>query len=155
MAKYGGEAVRGLKEARAAFKALPAHVRDAAFDATEQTGRVVMSGAKSRLKQGHGYRTGALQRAIGMSRSPKSGFVKVGLQRGAVVVTLPGGRQVRHRPSAIGHLVEFGHGGPHAARAYPFMIPAAEAERTNYAMRMKRAMKTVEGEMAARGGRMV
>lgn len=146
--------IKGLREARAAFKALPEHAREAAYYATEATGMEVMRGAKSRLRPGHGYRTGELQKALNISRSPKTGFVKVGLTRGAVTVTLPNGQKARHRPSAIGHLVEFGHGGPRPARAYPFMIPAAEAERGHYASRMKRAMKGLEQDMAARGGRM-
>jgi hypothetical protein len=152
---FDRSAVRGLSEARKAFKALPDHVQEAAFDASFKTGHAVMTSAKRNIRPGHGYRTGELQKAIAMSSSRKTGIVKVGLVRKPLVVTLPNGRMVRHRPSKIGHLVEFGHGGPKPARAFPFMIPAAEGERVEYASRMRRGLKEVERDMAARGGRML
>lgn len=142
-------AVQGLKEARAAFKAMPPMMQEEIGDATEQTARVVMADAKQRLRPGHGYRTGLLRQQIGMSFSRKTGIARVGIRKGVFVVTLPGGRKIRHRPNVIGHLVEFGHGGPHAAPAYPFMVPAAEAQRQPYAQRARRAMQVVAGRMAA------
>ncbi len=36
-------------------------------------------------------------------------------------------------PSKIGHLVEFGHGGPHPAAPHPFMRPAVDTNRSNSA----------------------
>ncbi|MBE3118843.1 MAG: HK97 gp10 family phage protein [Candidatus Atribacteria bacterium] len=32
-----------------------------------------------------------------------------------------------HDPTKIGHLVEYGHGGPHPARPHPFLRPAIDA----------------------------
>lgn len=44
-------------------------------------------------------------------------------------ITLEAGRAFIHRPALIAHLVEFGHGGPKPAPAYPFMRPAWESSR--------------------------
>lgn len=145
---YGKESVKGLIEARKAFKALPEETRTALWDATDETVDRVAYGAKSRLRPGHGYRTGELQKAIVFSKSKRTGFGKVGLKREVVVVTLPNGRQIRHRPSAIGHLVEFGHGGPSPAAPHPFMIPAAEEQRVPYAQRLKAQGKVLERAMS-------
>lgn len=38
---------------------------------------------------------------------------------------------VDHKIAPHGHLVEFGHAGPHPAPPHPFMRPAVEANRAN------------------------
>jgi hypothetical protein len=56
------------------------------------------------------------------------------------------------RPSKYAHLVEFGHargGGHSAAPPSPFMIPAAEAERTAFPTRCKTEMERLEARLAA------
>ena len=45
----------------------------------------------------------------------------------------------KHVPGNIAHLVEFGHGGPHAAPAHPFMRPAMDTKKGE-------AMKLVENK---------
>ena len=45
----------------------------------------------------------------------------------------------KHVPGNIAHLVEFGHGGPHAATAHPFMRPALDQKKGE-------AMKLVENK---------
>lgn len=151
--------VKGMIAARKAFQALPEETRAALWTATEETADVTAYEARMRLRHGHGIRTGALQRAIGVSKSARSGFAKVGLKREVLVVTLPDGRQVRHRPSAIGHLVEFGTSArvqektgrrTGAGRPFPFMKPAAESQRVPYATRLKRAGKDLERTMSSR-----
>lgn len=144
---YGKQSVKGLIEARKAFKALPQETQDALWAATDETVDRVAYGAKSRLRPGHGYRTGELKKAIGVSKSKRTGFGKVGLKREVVIVTI-NGKQYRHRPSAIGHLVEFGHGGPSPAAPHPFMIPAAEEQRIPYAQRLKNQGKVLERSMS-------
>jgi hypothetical protein len=37
-------------------------------------------------------------------------------------------REVWHDPVLTSHLVEKGHGGPHPAKAHPFLRPAAESQ---------------------------
>lgn len=140
--------VKGMIQARKAFQALPEETRVVLFDAASETADRVAYEALVRLRPGHGYRTGALQAAIGTSKSKRSGFARVGLKREVVVVTLPSGRKVRHRPSAIGHLVEFGHGGPSPAPPHPFMIPAAESQRVPYAQRLKAQGRVLERVMS-------
>lgn len=144
---WGKESVRGMAEAKKAFKALPQETKDAMWAATDETADRLLYGAKSRLRPGHGYRTGELKKALVVSKSKVTGFAKVGLKRESVVITI-NGKQYRHRPSAIGHLVEFGHGGKSPAAPHPFMIPAAEEQRAPYAQRLKAQGKVLERAMS-------
>ena len=144
---HGKQAIKGLAEAKKAFKALPQETQDAMWAATDETVDRVAYSAKARLRPGHGFRTGELQKAIGVTKSKSTGFGKVGLKRQSVMITI-NGRQVRHRPSAIGHLVEFGHGGPSPAAPHPFMIPAAEEQRVPFAQRLKAQGKVLERAMS-------
>ena len=155
MAVFGE--VRGIAQAKATFKRLPEDVRVRLFDeATEPTARAVLGDAKRRLRPGHGYRTGELQRALDVALSPKTGIAKVGIVKRTIWIHRAGsGKAFAYRPSKVGHLIEFGHGGPHAAKAYPFLLPAAEGQRQPYAQRAKRAIKGVETNLAARGGRVL
>lgn len=144
-------------EARKAFQALPEELRTAIWEATEETADRLAYGAKARLRHGHGVRTGALRDAIGVAKSKRSGTARVGLRRGPVVVTLPSGRRVRHRPSAIGHLVEFGSKNrtqdqtgrrTGSMRPRPFMLPSAEEQRVQYVQRLNRQGKVFERAMS-------
>lgn len=45
-------------------------------------------------------------------------------QTGTETKVVPAGTPIYHDPVRIAHLVEFGHGGPHAAPAHPFLRPA-------------------------------
>lgn len=144
---WGKEAVIGMSAAKKAFKALPQETKDAMWAATEETAERVLYGAKARLRPGHGYRTGELQKALTISKSKATGFAKVGLKSELVLVTI-NGKQYRHRPSRIGHLVEFGHGGPSPAAPRPFIIPSAEEQRMPYAQRLKGQGKVLEIAMS-------
>jgi hypothetical protein len=158
LSKYG-ESVGGLKEAIAAFKRLPQVSQDLLNKATEETARAIWTRARRNVPIRHsqiqGYLGGALRNAIDFDVNKKTGIGMVGLTRATRWVsggrgkpkvfagskvfvlgkggTAKGGKVIM--PSKYGHLVEFGHGGPHAARPRPFMIPAAEAERANYLRR--------------------
>ena len=82
-----------------------------------------------------------------MSRKTGIGRVGIGPRE---TVSLPSGRT--EQPTHIAHMVEFGHGGPHPAPAYPFLIPAAEGEKVNYVQRCHAAGREAEQQIAATGG---
>ena len=85
-----------------------------------------------------------------MSMSRKTGVAKVGIGP-RETVRLPGGVGIE-QPTQVAHLIEFGHGGPHPAPAYPFMLPAAEGERSNYLQRCQAAGQDAERAIAGTGG---
>jgi len=82
--------------------------------------RRVVKAAKARCPK----RTGQLKKSLGYRpRTYKAGvFAIVGPRKG--FASEVNGR--RHDPAKIAHLVELGHGGPHAAEAKPFLRPAMD-----------------------------
>ncbi len=154
-------AVRGVAEAQAAFRSAAPILQDRLADATEQTVRVIAFVAEQRVRR----RFGILAAHIHWSMSRKTGVGRVGIGP-RETVPLPhgagsrsaahGGRAVTvlgtEQPTHIAHLVEFGHGGPHPAQAYQFMIPAAEGEKGNYLQRCQAAGREAESQIAATGG---
>lgn len=150
--RYGSESVKGLAAARKAFKDIDPVMREHLNEATEQTTLVTLFDAKRRLTPGHGVRTGILRDQLASSFSAKTGFGRVGIKKGTFVINI-NGRSLYHKPSKIGHLVEFGHGGPHPAQAYPFMVPAAEGQRSLYVQRLTAAGKKAERKLEYVGGR--
>lgn len=152
---FGREAVTGLRGARKAFKELPLASQKEFNVASNETADAVLRRAKANLRPGHGYATGQLQRALGVRHAKGSGIAAVGIRRGFdLIIAGKGGSALTrkgaraHRPTKIGHLIEFGHGGPKPAPAYPFMMPAVEAERQLYVMRCRNAGKRLEAAMA-------
>ncbi len=158
---FDKSAVKGIREARQAFASIEPTMKDRLNDATEETARVVQFQAVQRVRR----RFGILAAHIMMSMSRKTGVARVGIgPREAVTLprgagsrsTTHGGREVtvlgRELPTKIAHLIEFGHGGPHPAPAYEFMIPAAEGERANYLQRCRAAGAEAERTIAATGG---
>lgn len=172
--------VTGLKEARAAFRRLPDVVRERMADATEQSCTRLLSDARRRVAPHRRY--GFLERYLAQSINRKSGEGRVGLPRVAAVIPAGASPSdtrtavIRRKgastfhvygagrakgakvvyPSKYGHLVEFGHrrGRGHAeAPAYPFMIPAAEAEKGHYLQGCRKAGQQIERDMSA--GRLV
>lgn len=166
--------VQGLREAKAAFQALPEVTRDALNDATFTTVSEIARLAKLRLKMNPSVDTGTLYNAVGFQMNWKSGRGRAGIQnvttrvsnvamkrtfkvKGRIVSAVSRSGQVRQRivrPTQYGHLVEFGGRGGEM-RPEPFMVPSAEAQQAPYLERCQRAGKAIERRMAARGGRVL
>lgn len=73
-------------------------------------------GPRNGFKTQIGVRTrGGAQRTVEIVRRKYTKTVTVQTKKGDPIF---------EDPAKIGHLVEFGHGGPHPAPAYPFMRPA-------------------------------
>lgn len=153
--------VRGLKEAQAVFRQLPDVARDAYVEiAVRPTASELVRDAQSRLIPGHGFVTGALKRSLGYTLNARTGQARVGIRRGFDVIrpgrngsALTSRGAFKHQPTKIGHLVEFGHGGPHPAPPHPFMVIAAEGQQAPFLSRARAAGRRIEGEMAAIGAR--
>jgi HK97 gp10 family phage protein len=137
---YGNEAVRGLAQAKRAFKALPDIAREALADATEETAEHIRAGAVRRVP----VRFGFLRDAIAKTMSRRTGVAKVGITRGTHIT--PDGSKVD--PARYGHLQEF---GSEHNPAHPFVLPAAEEQKDPYLRRAKDAGKTIERDMGALG----
>lgn len=162
--------VQGLREAKAAFQAMPEAFRDRLFDATFVTCSEIARAAKGHIQTSPSIRTGALLNAIGFTVSQKNGRGKVGVMNVTSSVFVAGKRiKVKGivtagkggsastskgasivRPSQYAHLVEF---GTRNMPAEPFMIPAAESQKALYLDRCKRASKDAEKDLAAIGMR--
>lgn len=103
------------------FKTLPQTIQNkAARPALAKAARRIVKAAKARCP----VETGQLRKSLGFKpRTYKSGvYTIVGPRTGFRVVV----NNVPHDPAKIAHLVEMGHGGPHAAPAHPFLRPAMD-----------------------------
>jgi hypothetical protein len=132
--KRFGLKIRGQKEMTAAFKALPDVVRERMADAVEKTAVAIVSRMRANVRVDKGI----LKRDLDYSINRKTGKATTGIRKDSP-------------RKSIGHLVEFGHGGPRPAPAYPFAIPAAEAEREGHLKRCKDAGAHIEKDMANKG----
>lgn len=148
--------VDGIPEMRAAFKLLPDVAKEAFRDAVFVTASEIVRQARGYLVPGHGFRTGALKESLGFRVTPH-GEARIGIRRGFQrAIAGRGGRALTsrgarlHIPTKIGHLVEFGHGGPHPAPPHRFLRPAYESQREAFLDRCRRAGRTIEQQMAAR-----
>lgn len=112
----------GAAAARRRFSRLPAVVRDELNKAVSDTTKAIRDAARSRAP----VRTGALKKSI-TSRVDKR------RAKGTVQA------KARHA-----HLIEF---GTSKMDARPFMLPAAEAERSRFIERAKDSGRRVEREM--------
>ena len=161
--------IKGMREAKAAFQALPEVVRDRMLDATETTVREIVRFAKGRLESSPSIRTRALYNHITWSVNKKNGRGRAGVATGTTTFTsLPGvTKKVRIKgivtansrakkgytvvqPRRYAHLVEF---GSRHAPAEPFMVPAAESQQQPYLDRCRAAGKHVETDLANIGMR--
>lgn len=151
--------VRGLKEAKAAFQALPQIVRDALNTATEATAREIARNAKARVLASPSIQTRSLYDAIGWSMNKNNGRGRAGISNVTTTIRV-GGKAFRIkgkvvgsrliRPSRYAHLVEF---GARHMPAEPFMIPSAEIETPAYLRRCQLAGRQIEKDAAAVGAR--
>lgn len=162
--------IRGLREAKAAFQALPATMRAHLNTATETTLSEIKRHAQGRIQASPSIQTRSLYNAIAFTLNKNNGRGKVGVSNGTTTITT-GGRTFRIkgtlragaggsaltsqgarliRPSRYAHLVEF---GSRNMRAEPFMIPAASSQEQPFLDRCRSAGKEVEKDLAAIGMR--
>lgn len=160
--------IRGLSQAKAAFQALPAIVRERMLEATETTVREIARQAQAKLLSNPSVRTRALHDHIKWQVTKTNGRGRVGVATGTTTIrignarrrikgiVIPGkdgsaatsaGAKVI-QPTRYAHLVEF---GAEHMPAEPFMIPAAEAEVQPFLQRCVRAGKDIEKDTAAIG----
>lgn len=132
--------VQGMRQAAAAFRGLPDVAQARLGQAVETTAFQIVQRARANARR----RSGTLADALDYAFNAKTGFAKVG------VAQVTG--DLGERPTHYAHLVEFGHGGPHAAGPHPFMIPAVEAERTSFLQRCQAAGPAMERDLASGGG---
>lgn len=166
--------ITGLREAKAAFQAMPEIMRDELNRATETTVREIVRLAKARVAASPAIRTRALFNSINWTLNRKSGRGRAGVSSGSTTVRtsststgkvrnvrvkgviVPGkdGGQIGARlvrPSRYAHFIEFGAKHKHMP-AEPFMVPSAEAEKKPYLDRCRVAGKKLEQKMAQIGG---
>lgn len=160
--------IQGLREAKAAFQALPQIVRDNMLDATETTVREIARGAQARIASSPSIRTRALYDHIKWRVTKTNGRGRVGVATGTTTMVI-GGRRFKVkgiitagqggsaskaagatviRPTRYAHLIEFG-ARQHAAE--PFMLPSAESQKQPYLQRAIAAGKGIERDTAAIG----
>jgi hypothetical protein len=162
--------IQGLREAKAAFQALPHVVREAMLDATETTVREIARTAQARILSSPSVNTRSLYNHIGWKITKTNGRGRVGVSSGetrmvvngrkirvkGIIVSGTGGSASKAagakliRPSRYAHLIEFGSS---RQKAEPFMIPAAAAEREPYLQRCIKAGQAIERNTAAIGMR--
>lgn len=159
--------IRGLSQAKAAFQALPAIVRERMLEATETTVREIARNAQAKIASSPSIRTRALYDAVKWQVTKTNGRGRVGIAnattrissialkktitvKGTVVSSVRDGKahMVVVQPTRYAHLVEF---GAEHMPAEPFMIPAAEAEVQPFLQRCVRAGKDIEKDTAAIG----
>lgn len=172
--------VRGLKEAKAAFQALPESMRLRLNTATETTLSEIVRHAKAKLQSSPSIQTRTLYNSIGYTLNKNNGRGKAGVQNVTTSVSIRTAHGVRKvkikgalflgntavsgksvtmlsaqgtrvmKPVKYGPKVEF---GTRNMRAEPFMIPAAKSQEQPYLDRCKRAGGEVERDMATIGMR--
>jgi len=138
---YLANHIKGLKEAKAKFQALPDVVRERMLGATETTCREIARQAQDRLLRSPSIRTRALYNAVAWQVTKTNGRGKVGIRSGSAA-----GRATVD-PTRYAHLVEK---GSVKMPAEPFMKPAAEAEAGPHQSRVARV--TVEACAAVASG---
>jgi HK97 gp10 family phage protein len=133
--------IQGLREAKAAFQALPTVVRERMLEASETTASEIVRAARARILASPSAQTRRLYNALAYKVTQTSGRAKVGVTD----VAFPDSRGMVDRPARRAHFVEF---GTRKMRAEPFMIPAAESQKQPYLERCQRAGKQVEQDLA-------
>lgn len=160
--------VQGLREAKAAFQALPEIAREHLLGATETTVREIARQAQANLQGSPSIQTRNLYNAVAWKVTKTNGRGRVGITTGQTVFSdlatrrrihvkgiLIAGRQGGasgrvDRPSRRAHFIEF---GTRHMRAEPFMRPAAEGQVQPYLQRCRAAGSGIERDVAAIGMR--
>lgn len=162
--------IQGLREAKAAFQALPERMRVRLNAATETTLSEIVRHAKARILASPSVQTRALLNSIGFSFNPNNGRGQAGVANVTTSITV-GGRRLRIRgvltagaggsalrsagarlvkPTRYAHMIEF---GTRRQPAEPFMVPAAQTQERPYLDRALRAGQDVERDLATIGSR--
>lgn len=135
------EYVQGLREAKAAFQALPVVFRDRLLSATETTASEIVRAARARVLASPSVQTRRLYDAIEYRITKTNGRARVGVTN----VAFPDSRGFVDRPALRAHFVEF---GTRNMPAEPFMIPAAESQTQHYLTRCQAAGREAERDLA-------
>ena len=163
------EHIRGLREAKAAFQALPQIVRDRLLVATEETLQQIVHHAQLRLAASPAIRTRALFNAMAYTLNKKSGRGKAGVANVTTSMMLGGKlRKIKGiiragrggsalkshgatiiKPARYAHFVER---GTRHMKAEPFMGPASESQKAGYVARCLKARALIEHDVAVIGG---
>lgn len=166
------EHVQGLRDAKAAFQALPEIARDHFNAATMVTVSEIARGAQARLLASPSIQTRNLYNAIGWAMNWKAGRGSAGVMnvsttlsvngrkvrvKGIVTAGKGGSAAIAHgatidKPRRRAHFVEF---GTKNMPAEPFMLPAAENETPRYLARCRQVGPEIERDMAAIGARLL
>jgi HK97 gp10 family phage protein len=162
--------IQGMREAKAAFQALPQAFRDRLNDATELTVQEIVRQAVARVIASPSVRTGALRDHIAWKMNRTNGRGRVGMALG-ITTLRTGGAPVRVRgiivpgkggsarksqgarivnPSYYAHLVEY---GTRHMPAEPFMRPSVDSQQQPYLDRCRAAGRLVEQDLANLGSR--
>jgi HK97 gp10 family phage protein len=83
---------------------------------------------KGLYKKSMDFQVSVIRGTVVVKIGPKSNKQQVGTRKRGGKKSKPGD-PIFQNPAKIGHLVEFGHGGPHPAPAKPHMRPAWDATR--------------------------
>lgn len=145
-----GNHVRGMIGARKAFKAIAPEIQAQLNEATEKT----VFAVKQRAISGVPVDTGNLRDHIDSRFSARSGFGAVGIRPGRVAVAGRGGSALTSHGARVMDAKKYGplvHNGTSRIAGRPFMLQAAEGERSGYAQRLRVAGKKAEQNLA--GGR--
>jgi HK97 gp10 family phage protein len=132
--------IKGMREAKAAFQALPDVTRDRMLDATETTVREIVRFARGRIQSSPSIRTRQLLNHIDWKVNKQNGRGKAGVSNGVT--------PLRMQPYQYAHFVEL---GTSHSPAEPFMLPAAEDQKQPYLARCRAAGKAIESDTAAIG----
>jgi len=168
--------IQGLREAKAAFQALPQIARDRTNAANELTARMVVSRAKATLASSPSIRTRTLYNSVVYKLTPTNGRARAGVTNGTttiassmmgnvgrstmkvkgILVPGKGGSALRSlgakllKPSRYAHLVEW---GARHMPAEPFMRPAVDAEKQAHIQRCAKTGPLIEQDLAKIGMR--
>ena len=158
--------IQGLREAKAAFQALPAIVRDAMLVATETTASELARNAKVNILRSPSVQTRTLYNSVVYAVTRTNGRARVGITAGSTrigavrvkgtVIAGTGGSTLksqgarRMNPAKYAKFIEF---GSRTQPAEPFMIPAAQGQQGPYLDRCRAAGRVIEQNAAAIGGR--
>ena len=163
--------IQGMREAKAAFQALPQVTRVALNGATETTVREIVRHAQAHLVASPSIRTRSLLNNVTWTMNVNNGRGRVGVSSGSTSVSTgvtgeltkrkvkgvilagkgggaAGGRRVF--PSVYAHFIEF---GTRHSKPEPFMITAAESQKQPYLDRCRAAGRKIETDTAAIGSR--
>lgn len=167
--------VQGLREAKAAFQALPEIVRTRMNEAIHITASEIVRVAKAKILASPSVQTRSLYDSIAYTLSPTNGRAKAGVAdvttkisnsvmggigrstmtvRGILIrgrngsaLKSQGARFIK--PTRYAHLVEY---GTRHSLSEPFMVPAKEQEKPHHIERCARAGRAIETDMAKVGG---